>query len=80
MSRLTALGWLVFYDYKDAAPTALRLGTGNFVRTYITSYHLPAFLPRRRPISRFRGEIPKFVGSIRFLTQVITHLPPFEST
>jgi len=24
MSRLTALGWLAFYDYKDAAPTALR--------------------------------------------------------
>jgi len=22
----------VFYDYKDAAPTALRLSTGNFVR------------------------------------------------
>jgi hypothetical protein len=32
MSRLTALGWLVFYNYKDAAPTALRLSTGNFVR------------------------------------------------
>jgi len=24
MSRLTALGWLAFYNYKDAAPTALR--------------------------------------------------------
>jgi hypothetical protein len=32
MSRLTAPGWLVFYDYKDAAPTALRLSAGNFVR------------------------------------------------
>jgi hypothetical protein len=32
MSRLTALGWLVFYNYKDAAPTALRLSAGNFVR------------------------------------------------
>jgi len=30
MSRLTALGWLVFYNYKYAAPMALRLG--NFVR------------------------------------------------
>jgi hypothetical protein len=32
MSRLTALGWLVLDDYKDAAPTALRLSTGNLVR------------------------------------------------
>jgi hypothetical protein len=33
MSRLTALGWLTgAYGYKDAAPTALRLGTGDFVR------------------------------------------------
>jgi hypothetical protein len=30
MSRLTALGWLAFYLYNDAAPTALRWG--NFVR------------------------------------------------
>jgi hypothetical protein len=30
MSRLTALGWLAFYRYNDAAPTALRVG--NFVR------------------------------------------------
>jgi hypothetical protein len=26
MSRLTALGWLAFYLYNDAAPTALRWG------------------------------------------------------
>jgi hypothetical protein len=80
MSRLTALGWLAFYNYKDAAPTALRLGTGNFVRTYITSYHLPAFLPRLRRFSLFRGEFREFVGFIRSVTQVITHLPPFQST
>jgi hypothetical protein len=30
MSRLTALGWLAFYLYNDAALTALRMG--NFVR------------------------------------------------
>jgi len=30
MSRLTALGWLAFYRYNDAAPPALRVG--NFVR------------------------------------------------
>ena len=32
MSRLTALGWLALYNYKDAAPMALRLGAGTFAR------------------------------------------------
>jgi len=32
MSRQTALGWLAFYNYKDATPTALRWRIGNFVR------------------------------------------------
>jgi hypothetical protein len=42
MSRLTALGWLAFYLYNDAAPTALRWG-------HVTLSHSTFFKPPALP-------------------------------